>query len=152
MADAITRVAGMLMLRDDGAALFQHRDEKPGLREPGKWGLVAGARRPGESPEACARRELEEETGYVCTDLEWLARFYLAHEPGHADAEVTVFWSRYDGIQPLRCFEGQAIRFLERQRAAEYPIVTYLLGFWDLAVIALHARQNGHVIRARQAV
>lgn len=152
MPPGITSVAGVLMLRDDGAALFQLRDEKPGLRGAGQWGLLAGARQPGEPPEACARRELQEETGYVCGDLDWLASFYLAHEPGHSHAEVTVFWTRYDGVQPLQCFEGQAIRFLERSRADAYPIVKYLPGIWDLGLIALHARQNGHPVRARQAV
>lgn len=131
--------SAVLLLREDGAALFQLRDAKPGLRDEGCWGLPAGHSQPGESAEACARREMREETGYVCGELAWLASFHLAPERGCPPVTVTVFWGRYDQTKPLRCFEGQEVRFLERARAASYPIVDYLLGIWDIALRALRA-------------
>ena len=38
----------------------------PGSFFEGWWEWPGGKRRPGESPEECARRELAEETGYMC--------------------------------------------------------------------------------------
>lgn len=45
--------------------------------------LPAGTLEPGEDPVACARRELEEETGYSCATIEPLCRFYTT--PGMTD-------------------------------------------------------------------
>ncbi len=45
--------------------------------------LPAGTIDPGETPEACAPRELEEETGYVAARIELLCRFYTS--PGFCD-------------------------------------------------------------------
>ncbi|MDQ0197418.1 NUDIX hydrolase [Neobacillus ginsengisoli] len=51
--------------------------------------IPAGKLERGEKPEVCARRELEEETGYVCESLELLTSFYTS--PGFADEIVHVF-------------------------------------------------------------
>ncbi|MFN3337972.1 MAG: NUDIX hydrolase, partial [Thermomicrobium sp.] len=48
-----------------------------------------GTLEPGESPEACARRELEEETGYRAGVLRELVRFAVS--PGWTDEELVVF-------------------------------------------------------------
>jgi ADP-ribose pyrophosphatase len=60
-------------------------------------GLPAGTLEPGETPEACARRELEEETGYRAGPLTQLAVFYTS--PGYTDERLTVF--RADDCQPV---------------------------------------------------
>ena len=125
-----------MLLRHDGAALFQHRDEKPGLRYAGMWVMPGGHCEPGESIEACARRELYEETGYQCNGLNWLVSFQINQE-GWPICHQTVFWARYDGIQPVKCLEGQAVQFIERHRASNYPIPHYLIETWDLATAAL---------------
>jgi len=51
--------------------------------------IPAGKLEKGEEPALCARRELEEETGYECTNLEWLTSFYTS--PGFADEIVHVY-------------------------------------------------------------
>lgn len=51
--------------------------------------LPAGTLDPGESPETCAERELQEETGYRPARLERLGGFYLA--PGYCDEYHHVF-------------------------------------------------------------
>lgn len=53
------------------------------------WEIPAGTMEEGESPEASARRELEEETGYRCRALDPLFECYLA--PGYS-AEVMHFF------------------------------------------------------------
>lgn len=54
--------------------------------------IPAGKLEKGEEPASCARRELEEETGYVCESLEPLLSFYTS--PGFADEIVHVFLAK----------------------------------------------------------
>lgn len=129
-------VAVVLLLRSDGAVLLQHRDNKPALRKPGMWGWPGGHCEPGESAEACARREFREETDYECGELHLLATFEDDTDDGWPAYPLTVFWSRYDGVQSLRCREGQALQFVERRLADQYPVPPYLTQFWDMAIEA----------------
>ena len=51
--------------------------------------IPAGTLEPNESPQACAARELREETGYRTDRLKLLARFYSS--PGFCDEELYIF-------------------------------------------------------------
>jgi len=51
--------------------------------------IPAGKLEKGEDPDLCARRELEEETGYGCKDMELISSFYTS--PGFADEIVHVY-------------------------------------------------------------
>jgi ADP-ribose pyrophosphatase len=53
------------------------------------WEIPAGRLDPGESPEACARRELEEEAGVTTTALERLTTIYTT--PGFTDEQIHLF-------------------------------------------------------------
>ena len=53
------------------------------------WEIPAGRLDPGESPEACARRELAEETGMRAGRLERLTTFYTT--PGFTDERIHLF-------------------------------------------------------------
>src|SRR4051812_24766345 len=59
-------------------------------------GLPAGTLEPGETPEACARRELEEETGFRAGRLTQLASYYTS--PGYTNERLTIF--RADDCEP----------------------------------------------------
>lgn len=59
-------------------------------------GIPAGTLEPGESPEACARRELHEETGYRAGRLTQLASYYTS--PGYTDEQMTIFYA--DDCEP----------------------------------------------------
>lgn len=124
-----------MVLRRDGAALLQHRDDKPGLRNAGMWVPPGGHAEVGESMLDCARRELREETDYDAADLQHLLSFDDTVE-GWPEYRLSIFWCWYDGIQPVACHEGQALAFVERSLAANYPIPTYLLNAWDAALVA----------------
>jgi len=51
--------------------------------------IPAGKLEKGEDPKECARRELEEETGYECQAMEWLTSFYTS--PGFADEIIHLY-------------------------------------------------------------
>ena len=53
------------------------------------WEIPAGRLDPGETPDACARRELAEETGMRASRLERLTTFYTT--PGFTDERIHLF-------------------------------------------------------------
>ena len=131
-------VAAIFVLRSDGAALLQHRDDKPGLRNAGQWVPPGGHADPGESILECARRELREETEYDAPELFFL---YCCDDvnPGFPSYRANFFWCRYDGVQATVCREGQALAFVERSAASQYLIPALILPAWDAAIAAAAA-------------
>jgi 8-oxo-dGTP pyrophosphatase MutT (NUDIX family) len=123
----------VILLRNDGAALLQHRDDKPGLPHAGMWVPPGGHAEPAESPEACARREFLEETGYVCEVLHWLEARTVVIE-GFPTVHLTVFWSRYDGVQRTVCREGQALEFVGRDDSHTLQMPDFVITIWDRAL------------------
>ena len=55
------------------------------------WEIPAGVLQPGEDPLACARRELEEETGARAERIEPLITIYTT--PGFTDERIHLFWA-----------------------------------------------------------
>lgn len=55
------------------------------------WEIPAGTLAPGEGPEACARRELREETGVAAARIEPLTSIYTT--PGFTDEVIHLFWA-----------------------------------------------------------
>jgi ADP-ribose pyrophosphatase len=68
--------------------------------------LPAGKLEPGESPEECARRELEEEVGVVAGSFEPLAAFYTT--PGFCSEKLWVFLAT-DLVETSRAHESDEI-------------------------------------------
>jgi ADP-ribose pyrophosphatase len=60
------------------------------------WEVPAGVLKPGESPEACARRELREETGATAGRIERLTTILTT--PGFTDERIHLFVAT--GIEP----------------------------------------------------
>ena len=60
----VPHIAVGLIVAEDGCVLLQHRDDKPGINEPGAWGLFGGHIEPDEEPAAAYLREMEEELGW----------------------------------------------------------------------------------------
>lgn len=129
-------VCGVVLLRNDGAALLQLRDVKPHIEDPGIWVFPGGHIEPGETPEVGARREFTEETLYHCDQLRELVRFSSRDLGYSGDYPVIFFWALFDGAQEIHCCEGQEVRFVLRNSADALPKRSYLLEVWDLALSA----------------
>jgi 8-oxo-dGTP pyrophosphatase MutT (NUDIX family) len=71
----------VLLKESGGAFLVQRRARRKDIVYAGRLGLFGGRQEPGETPEACAVREVEEECGLALrpSDLSLLARL-LAHD------------------------------------------------------------------------
>jgi len=83
-----------LVLTCGGSLLVLRRDDIPTINWPGCWDLPGGRREGGETPAACALRELFEETGLRLDAARLRGRSReLPHRPGRAGwyfhAEIT---------------------------------------------------------------
>lgn len=145
-AKSILQVVGVVLLRDDGAALLQHRDNIPTISDPGLWVFPGGHLEWGETAREGAVREMEEETCYHCRDLRFLTSIPVA------EAELLFFWENYDAHQRVACREGQALEFINRAEVESLPRQPYLTDVFDLALAAQklsnfpgeHANQISH--------
>ena len=134
------RIGAVVLLRvPDGAALLQHRDDKPGLPHANMWVPPGGHCENGESWESCAAREFLEETGYRCHELRFLTEVDVDHVPDSPPFRLAVYWDVYDGRQTVVCREGQALEFIARSRARDLAVPEFLIDVWDLALNAWHA-------------
>ncbi len=77
----------ILPILDDGQIVLI-RNHRPSLDRP-LFELPAGTLEPPEAPEACAARELIEETGYKAATIQPLGRFYTS--PGLSDELMWAF-------------------------------------------------------------
>lgn len=100
---AVTRERQVLLLRQS-----HHAIQRTLL------GIPAGTLEAAETPEACARRELQEETGYRAGSLTQLAAYYTS--PGYSDERMTIF--RADDCEPV----GSAINPDELIRLVLVPL------------------------------
>ena len=93
-ADGMRWNGAKLVLTCGDALLVLRRDDIPTINWPGAWDLPGGAREGEETPQACALRELVEETGLRLDPARLTGHAReLPHRPGRAGwyfhAEIT---------------------------------------------------------------
>ena len=62
------KLATLCYIRDDEKTLMIHRNKKADDYHKGKWNGLGGKFNPGETPEECVKREVEEESGLIVKD------------------------------------------------------------------------------------
>ncbi len=129
-------IVAIVLMRADGAALMQLRDDKPGLPRANMWVIPGGHQDEDENSLTAARRELKEETDYDCPDLCYLGTFDDENDVTGQHYKLTVYWWHHDGRQSFRCLEGQELRFMTRHEASGVRMPAVVLDAWDLALKA----------------
>jgi len=99
------KLATLCYLRKNDQTLMIHRVKKHNDMHLGKWNGLGGKLEPGESPEDCVRREVEEESGLLVKKM-WLKGFLSF--PGFANDED---WYTFVFVVPE--FEGHIIESVE---------------------------------------
>lgn len=137
----VPHVCGIVLLRQDGAALLQLRDDKPEIPDPNIWVFPGGHVEDHESLLEGARREFFEEANYKCGELHWLTSCSTEGLGYDFSLRMTFFWTEYDRKQSFKCGEGQDLRFVLREEVQSLAIQPYLPVVWDMALNARNARR-----------
>ncbi len=98
--------------------------------------IPAGTLKPGEAPENCAIRELEEETGYSCAKLDYLTTIYPS--PGYSDEVINIYLARVgrlvgqktepdEKIKVVRLGLDEAIKMIEERKIQDAKTIVGLL-------------------------
>lgn len=117
--------AGIILVDPRGRILLQERDEHAPI-DPETWGLAGGHVDPGESFEAAAYRELEEETGIRLEpgDLDLFGEFMVDHREAYGTwdrMQVFVAATTLTDAE-IECHEGRQIIFVDPTHARELPL------------------------------
>jgi 8-oxo-dGTP pyrophosphatase MutT (NUDIX family) len=136
MVKPMRQIASVILLKPDGSALLQHRDDKPSINRPGAWVFPGGHREGAETMEECAKREFLEETAYRCDKIYFLHQFNDTMDD-ESPYELHIFWGIYDGVQPYKCLEGQDLKFLTQEKAKTLKVPPHLIPLWTIAIEAM---------------
>jgi ADP-ribose pyrophosphatase YjhB (NUDIX family) len=106
-------VGVILIRKEDGAVLIQHRDSNPGTFNPDYFGYPGGGidDEKNKDYEGEARKELEEESDYI-VDVLYLLTEKDFTRPDGVPIRKHVYWAIYDGKQKITCKEGLEMKFL----------------------------------------
>ncbi len=107
-------------LERDGAYLMLHRTKKEGDINRDKWIGIGGKFEEAESPEECALREIEEETGLRPRDLRY--RGIVTFVSNVCPAEYMHLFTACDVSGTLHdCDEGE-LAWVEKEKIPSLPI------------------------------
>jgi 8-oxo-dGTP diphosphatase len=108
----MNKYVGTLLYDEMQRILLQLRDDNPGIWNPGYWNLPGGRVEAGENELDAVKREFIEETGYPLKEPRVLRVEVI--NTGKNEIQRTFFYEAYDGKQPIKCNEGQDMRFFSR--------------------------------------
>ncbi|HEU5435936.1 MAG TPA: NUDIX hydrolase [Telluria sp.] len=131
----------ILPLFDDGSVLLERQFRYPNDRIFTEY--PAGKIDPGEDPLACAKRELEEETGYTAARWDFVCTIHnaIAYSDEHLDIylarDLTAGEAKLDDGEFLETFKATVPQLLEMVRRGEISDVKTVIGtFWLEKIIA----------------
>ena len=103
------KLATHCYIRDHGKTLMLHRIKKANDMHQGKWNGLGGKFEQGETPEACAIREVYEESGLVVSEPQ--LKGFISFPQFDSENDWYVFVYRFDG------YSGELIESPEGQLA-----------------------------------
>ena len=131
----------ILPLFDDGRVLLERQFRYPLDRVFVEY--PAGKIDPGEDPLACAKRELQEETGYTASDWQFVCTIHnaIAYSDEHLDLYLarglTAGDAQLDDGEFLECFTATVPELLDMVRRGEVTDVKTVIGtFWLEKILA----------------
>jgi 8-oxo-dGTP diphosphatase len=115
-------VALLILVRDDGCLLLQHRTEDAPLW-PGYWGLFGGGIDGNETPKQAIEREIFEELHYPLPEI----RLFLVMDIDRQDYAGTryIFLASYDNKTKLEMGEGQGMGWFNIDEALSLKLNEY---------------------------
>lgn len=107
--------AGVMLITADNKIIAMHRDDKPGIRDPGCYGIFGGAIEDGEEPLEAAVREINEETSLRVKkdDLELFKTYNQKRDYLDKPGTLYVYVIRNVNPRTLKTYEGQGIKVLD---------------------------------------
>ena len=119
MTRRLVLVAACALVDTDGRVLLAQRPE--GKQLAGLWEFPGGKVEPGETPEQCLIRELQEEIG-IETDIPCLAPLtFASHSYDDFHLLMPLFvCRRFRGIAQPK--EGQALKWVRPKQMRDYPM------------------------------
>lgn len=136
------KLATLVYLKRDGKTLMIHRIKKQADIHQGKWNGLGGKLEPGESPEACAVREVREESGLEIRSLRYGGLLVFAGFKGE-DWYVWVYTSEaFDG-ELIDSDEGR-LQWIPDDELRSLPL-------WPSDLLFLDWLEAGKVFSARFA-
>ena len=107
-------VTTLCYLEKDGKYLMLHRIKKENDINEGKWIAIGGHCENGESPEECAVREVQEETGYRANSLAFRGIVTFFSKPDFTEYMCLFVIKDFDG-ELCECSEGE-LEWIEKER------------------------------------
>lgn len=110
----------LVYIERNHAYLMLYRNKKKNDLNEGKWVGVGGHLEEGESPSACMKREVFEETGLTVTDYRYLGKIYFLNSK--YPAEVMYFYHVTGVTGELKeCNEGE-LRYVDIDEVYDLPM------------------------------
>ena len=122
----ILATLGFILSKDKKSVLLVHRNKRPGDQHLGKYNGLGGKMEAGEDVLTCLKREIQEEAGILCSEVElrgtinwpgfgpagedWLGFIFLVHQyqgdPGDSNEEGDLHWKYIAELDSLPMWEG----------------------------------------------
>lgn len=121
-------VASVVLINKNGLLIFQQRDNKPGILNPGMITPWGGAVEEGETPITAAIREVKEETNLQPTqaDLEFIGIYPRSYKIGGRKVVCHVYLLKDVDESNLKVHEGEGYILVDPKDASDNSLYTEL--------------------------